>query len=115
MNTEQPRTVFITVRFTPAESAELSAHADACGHSVSALVRARCLGHSAPRGAAPELNIQAWRELSHVAGNLNQLAHHLNRESKSGVLNSLDVGELNTLLIDLQQKVKTLRLSLLGA
>lgn len=114
MNAEQPRTVFVTVRFTPHEAAEIAAHAGACGHSMSALVRARCLGHSAPRGAAPEVNLRAWRELAATAANLNQLAHHLNSHAKAGQP-EVDLVETSALLVDLQNKVKTLRLQLLGA
>lgn len=112
-NTEN-RTSFHTVRFAPDEAAEVVEHAEACGQSVSALIRARVLGHTLPKGAAPAVNIRAWRELAGTASNLNQLVHHLNAAALTGDSN-LDLAQVRQLLEVLQTNLKTVRLQLLGA
>lgn len=109
------RIVFHTVRFAPDEAAELVAHAQATGLSVSALIRARVLGHPTPRGAAPAVNLAAWRELASTASNLNQLAHRLNASALAGEPAEISLDQVKALLSDLAEKVKKVRLELIGA
>jgi hypothetical protein len=112
-NTEN-RVVFHTTRFAPDEAAEIVAHVYATGQSVSALIRARVLGHALPKGAAPALNLAAWRELASTAANLNQLAHHFNLATQAG--NSPpNIIQVQHHLDDLQAKLKAVRLQLIGA
>ena len=115
-NTE-PRTVFQTVRFTQDEAQELLEHAEACSSSVSQLVRLRVLGLPLPPGAAPAVNLSAWRELAATTSNLNQLVHHLNAQAKANIQGQAepDLVEVKTLAIELAAKVQKLRLQLLGA
>ena len=112
-NTE-PRTVFHTVRFTPEEARELVDHAGACSSSMSQLLRLRALGLPLPPGAAPPVNLQAWRELAATTANLNQLVHHLNAKAVQSQAEP-DLVEVKTLVLDLAAKVQKLRLQLLGA
>lgn len=115
MNTNTDnRVVFHTTRFTEDEAEEVVAHASATGQSVSALIRARVLGHALPKGAAPALNLSAWRELASTAANLNQLAHHFNLAAQAG--DSLPItSQVQHQLEDLQTKLKAVRLQLIGA
>lgn len=112
-NTEN-RIVFHTTRFTEDEAAEVVSHADACGQSISALIRARVLGRSLPKGSAPALNIAAWRELASTAANINQLTHHFNLAAQTGE-QAPHSGEVMKLLRDLDIKLKDVRLQMLGA
>jgi hypothetical protein len=109
------RTVFHTVRVTPLEAAELVEHAEATGLSVSALMRARVLGHPTPKGAAPPLNLQAWRELAPTTANFNQISHTLNLAAKSGEPCAVTLDEVMAAVIEVGGAVKKLRLGLLGA
>lgn len=116
MKTEsENRTVFHTVRLTPLEAAELVEHAAATGVSVSALLRARTLGQPLPRGAAPAVNMAAWRELAATAANLNQLVHHLNTAALSDQQADIGLVEVKKIVIDVAEKVKKVRLELIGA
>ena len=113
-NTE-PRTVFHTVRVTPAEAAELVEHAEATGLSVSALIRNRVLGHPMPKGAAPAINLAARRELSSTAANLNQITHRLNLAVLSTEPSGVTLDQVMTAVTETSEKVKKVRLGLLGA
>ena len=116
MNTNsENRTVFHTVRFAPDEAAEVVEHAQAVGLSVSALMRARVLGHALPRGAAPTLNLTAWRELAGTAANLNQLSHHLNHSALVTGRAEVDLAEVKNLVELVNEKLKKVRLQLIGA
>lgn len=108
------RVVFHTTRFTPDEAAELVQHANACGQSISAVIRARVLGHALPKGAAPPLNLQAWRELAATAANLNQLVHHFNLAAQMGEATP-ELVLVQQQLDALASKLKNVRLQLLGA
>lgn len=110
-----PRTVFHTVRVTPDEAGELVEHAQACCISVSALMRSRVLGHPTPRGAAPAINLAAWRELASTAANFNQVSHKLNLAALSGEPSGVTLQQVKDLLIEMDERVKKLRLGLLGA
>lgn len=74
---DNPRTTYISVRVTPEEKAAIQEMAG--DGSAGEMLRAMALGRKArlPR-AVPEINREAWAELSRVASNLNQLAHHAN-------------------------------------
>ena len=113
-NTE-PRTVFHTVRVTPAEGEELVEHASACGLSVSALMRRRALGQPLPPAAAPAINLAAWRELASTAANLNQIAHRLNFSAQSTEPSGVALDQVMAAVAATDEKVKKLRLSLIGA
>lgn len=113
-NTE-PRTVFHTVRVTPDEAAELVAHAEATGLSVSALMRSRVLGHPIPKGAAPAVNLAAWRELAPTTSNLNHIAYRLNLASKSTEPSGVTLDQVMAALTEVGGAVKKLRLELIGA
>jgi hypothetical protein len=114
-NTEN-RTVFHTVRLTPAEAQEVAAHAEACGLSISALLRRRVLGLLLPEGSAPALNLTAWRELAHLASNFNQMVKHANeyRSGSQDGLSGLILAEVKTLLAKLDDSLSKVRLLLLG-
>ena len=103
------------MRFTPDEAQELLEHAEACSSSVSQLVRLRVLGLPLPPGAAPAVNLSAWRELAATTSNLNQLVHHLNAQANIQGQAKPDLVEVKTLVVDLAAKVQKLRLQLLGA
>lgn len=107
------RTEFHTVRLTPAEAAEVAEHAEACGLSISALIRRRVLGLALPEGSAPPLNLSAWRELAHLAGNFNQMVKHANEQRVNGVA-VLDLDAVKNLLTKLDGALKVVRLLLLG-
>lgn len=109
------RTVFHTARFTPSEGAELVEHARATGLSVSALLRARALGHRLPSGAAPAVNLAAWRELATLAANFNQLLHRLNTAALADGQAVIDLDEVKDLVTGIGEKVKKVRLELIGA
>ena len=113
-NTEN-RTVFHTSRYTPAESAELVEHAQACGLSVSALLRRRGLLQRLPAGAAPQINLSTSKDLNSSTSNLNQLVHHLNTCALAGVDSGVTLDQVNHTVVDLADKVKKVRLELIGA
>ena len=113
-NTEN-RTVFHTSRYTPAESAELVEHAQACGLSVSALLRRRGLLQRLPSGAAPQINLTTYKDVTGSTSNLNQLLHHLNSCAVAGVPHGVTLDQVNQTLLDLVEKVKKVRLELIGA
>jgi hypothetical protein len=64
-----------------------------------------------PRQAAPEINRAAWAELSHVCGNLNQIAY---RANAAGSLSKKDQEKLFPLLDEVKSCVQLLRNDLLG-
>ena len=76
----------VFLRVTDAESADIDASADRAGLSVSGYLRALAFGKDAeqPRAArrppveAAEL-VRLQYELRKIGGNLNQIAHHLNK------------------------------------
>jgi type IV pilus biogenesis protein CpaD/CtpE len=109
------RTAWKTVRFTDQEAAEVDQHAAACGLSASELIRRRVLGQRLPKGSAPELNLLAWRELAHLAANVNQLMKHLN-EQRAGIGRAIvDLLQVKALVIKVDAAIQKVRLQLLGA
>ena len=113
-NTE-PRTEFRTTRFTMHEAQELDEHAAACGLSVSSLIRRRVTGKRLPRGAAPAINMQAWRECAPTRANLNQISHKLNFAALSGNNSGVTLEEVQQTLFDVSNQVDQVRLELIGA
>ena len=77
-------------------------------------MRARVLGHPTPKGAAPAINLAAWRELAPTTSNLNHIAYRLNLASKSTEPSGVTLDQVLAALCDLDEKVKKLRLGLLG-
>ena len=108
------RSVFHTVRLTPAEAAEVAEHAEACGLSISALIRRRVLGLALPAGSAPAVNLGAWRELSHLAANFNQMVKAANEQRVAMGAAVLDLVQVKSLLQKLDSKLDKVRLLLLG-
>ena len=109
------RTAWKTVRFTDQEAEEVDQHAAACGLSASELIRRRVLGQRLPKGSAPEMNLLAWRELAHLAANVNQLLKHLN-EQRAGIGRALvDLLQVKALVQKVDAAIYKLRLQLLGA
>ena len=109
------RTAWKTVRFTDQEAEEVDRHADACGLSASALIRSRVLGQRLPKGSAPAINLQAWRDLSTLIGNVNQIAKHANEQRVADGRAVLDLAQVKSLLLKVDDQVQKLRLQLLGA
>jgi len=102
---EDNKTRTLGVRFTETEAALVSQKAKAAGLRPSTFIRQAALGRriSPP---APEINREAWAALGKLAGNLNQILHHLN----SGFATGLD----SNLIFKLRREVQTLRADLLG-
>jgi len=67
----------VSVRLNAAELEWLDEQRSAVQMQRGEYLRAAAL-HRLPPQPAPALNRAAWLELSRAAGNLNQLAHHLN-------------------------------------
>ena len=103
---ESVRRLVVGVRLNSAELDEIQRKADGMGLQPSAWMRLAALSRMAPRPPVPQLNRQAYAELSRLAGNLNQLAlaAHEGRISTPPVL-----------LVELRDSVQVLRLELLGA
>lgn len=102
---ENNKTRTLGVRFTETEAALVSKKAKAAGLRPSAFIRQAALGRriSPP---APEINREAWASLGKLAGNLNQILHHLN----AGFDTSMNADLLKTI----RAEVQALRQSLLG-
>jgi hypothetical protein len=76
---DDKRTHMVMVRFNVAELERLNTLRGLFGMSKSEYLRSRALSDVMTKGfKVPELNRQAWIELSRAASNLNQIAHHLN-------------------------------------
>jgi len=67
----------VSVRLNAGELAWLDEQRASVGMQRGEYLRAAALDRLPPQ-PAPEVNRSAWLELSRAAGNLNQLAHHLN-------------------------------------
>lgn len=104
---ESPRNQQVMVRLTAEEKALLLERAGPRG--ISEWLRAHGLGRK-PRTArqVPELNREAWQDLAHCLGNLNQIARHLNEGGH------VEVGRIERLIAEIRTQVHGLRLALLG-
>ena len=78
--------------------------ARAAGLPVSTYVRRAALGHKLQ--TVPTPNVEKWRELARLAGNLNQIAHAINGGHASGVD--------PLLLYEIGEQVRLLRVDLAG-
>ncbi len=99
------KTRTIGVRFTEFEAAQVAEKAKAASLRPSAFIRQAALGQPIP-SPIPELNREAWASLGKLAGNLNQILHHLN----SGLATGVD----EALIKALYTEVQGLRADLLG-
>lgn len=74
------RTNRLNVFFNAAEYQRLLDEASLADITPSDLMRLKFVDGPPPAAAlvVPELNLEAWRKLSAAAGNLNQIARHLN-------------------------------------
>jgi hypothetical protein len=74
------RTKRLNVFFNTSEYQQLRAEASLAGITPSDLMRLKFIEGPPPAAAlvVPELNLEAWRKLASAAGNLNQIARHLN-------------------------------------
>jgi hypothetical protein len=90
----------IMVRINTTELERLDALRGLFNMSKSEYIRSRILSDViTQRPVVPELNRQAWVELSRAASNLNQIAHHLNI---SGV-ETLEVDEITKALVNFRK------------
>jgi hypothetical protein len=87
----------VTCRLTDEEQA----HVEALRGAISAGEWIRRAALSAPPRIVPQLNREAWAELSRAAANLNQIAKAVN----------IDLEEL----VNVQEHLKAFRLALIGA
>lgn len=73
------RTIPVTCKLSPADLAVLEPKASKAGKTMSSFLREAGLSSTVqPVTVLPTVNRDQWRELSKVAANLNQLAHHCN-------------------------------------
>lgn len=74
------RTKRLSVFFNAAEYQRLCDEARVAGLTPSDLMRLKFIDGPTPAAAlvVPELNLEAWRKLAAAAGNLNQIARHIN-------------------------------------
>ena len=115
MNTNsENRVMFHTTRFAPHEAADVVSDADACGISISALIRLRVLNQPPPKAAAPAINRAAYSTLGNTGNNLNQLTHLFNSAALTGEAPPTNEKVLE-ILAKVFDAVKSARLQLLGA
>lgn len=105
---ESERLKNVPLRMTSAERAEAEKSAAEAGLTLSAYLRDRTLGKPL-KAVVPAINREAYAELARLAGNLNQIAAHMNATGDMTVLPALPA-----LIADLDREVKILRLALLG-
>lgn len=98
----------VPLRMTAAERQEAEKNASDAGLTLSAYLRDRTLGKPL-KATVPAINREAYAELARLAGNLNQIAAHMNA---TGEMTDLIV--LRAMIDDLNREVKILRLALLG-
>lgn len=95
---EQKRTHTVSTRFNPAELKELDRLSTSVGLRRGEYLRLAAF-QSLP-ATIPELNKEAWLELSRAASNLNQIAYQLN---KKGVEIDVDIEEVGNMLAYFRQ------------
>lgn len=107
-----PRRYCATVRLSESERATLRERMATAGYrELGAYLRAAILAQRPPRAVVPAEWRAAWAALGHLAGNLNQIAHHLNA---GHILAGERVERLAAWLVELTEEVRRLRLALLG-
>jgi len=95
---EQRRRHTVSTRFNKAELHELDRLSTSVGLRRGEYLRLAAFQALPP--TIPELNKQAWQELSKAAGNLNQIAYQLNRK---GVEVEVDIREVENMLAYFRQ------------
>jgi hypothetical protein len=87
---KRERQSLIQLRVTAAEQAEIAAKAERAGLSVAGYLRALALGTDTPQPRAArrppvekEELVRLQHELRKIGGNINQIAHHLNRSGEN--------------------------------
>lgn len=106
--------MFHTTRFAPDEAEGVVADADACGISISALIRLRVLNQAPPKAVAPAINRDAYSLLGNTGNNLNQLTHYFNLSVQTGDAPP-GTGEVLRQLAEVSDAVKNVRFLLIGA
>jgi len=106
------RVVRYTLYLSPEELATLRKRAAASqSQGVSAYIRETAL-RRAPPAAIPTVNREAYVALARLAGNLNQIAHHLN----AGNAVTAELGrQLSGQVAEVAELVRRLRLDIAGA
>jgi len=99
----------VPLRMTDSERAGAESNAIEAGLSLSAYLRARTLGKHL-KSTVPAINREVYSELARLAGNLNQIAAHMNTTQHQ----TIDLIALRAIIDGLVSEVKTLRLALLG-
>jgi len=95
---EQRRRHTVSTRFNPAELKELDRLSTSVGLRRGEYLRLAAFQALPP--TIPELNKEAWQELSKAASNLNQIAYQLN---KKGVEVDVDIEEVRNILAYFRQ------------
>lgn len=76
----------MAIRLTPAERACVEAKATTAGLPPATFVRQVALDAVvSPPAPIPEINRKIYLELAKIGGNLNQISHHLNAGTATGV------------------------------
>ena len=84
----QRLTAFLRIRFTPADRAELDAHAEAAGMTVAGYVRRRALGHTVI-AATDEMMIRELRRLGGLVKRVHSESGGACSEQTADVLDDL--------------------------
>ena len=96
----------VTFRLEPKEYEKLKIEAEKINLSVSAYIRKSIFRRKLPAPPPPQINRNAWLELSRTTANLNQLQKKINQGVASGVPKSL--------LESVKNQVSNLRNTLIG-
>lgn len=99
------RAVTIGVRVNAAEQEELLRKANDMGMSPAQWLRTAALSRQLPPQPIPKANLAAYRELTRLASNINQIAHAAN-EGRAVVS--------STLLLGVRKEIIRLQRALLG-
>ena len=97
----------IGVRVSADEYAALKVKAEAMGMTPAQWLREAALTRRLPSPPVPAINLEEYAELARLAGNLNQLTRRVNLSEPVVVTDSL--------LVELSDEVRRLRLGLIGA
>lgn len=118
------RDSMITLRVTASERAQIEAASESAGRSVSEHLRKSAVDAGAST-LVPELNREAWLELSRAVSNLNQIARQANRFGMAVREVGLSRDVLRAIVrlmrrtedeaVELSAKVQALRRELYGA
>lgn len=102
------------VRFAPDECSQLREKAYYAHTSVSEFIRRAALGRKVVEPPPPPaVNIQTYRELAKINNNLSRLVTTVDRAVNMGQGATVDVDNLDKLVIDLTAKIKEMQLQLM--